>query len=139
MIYTWNGAEFEFITDVLGVAPLGASAGDGQYFPVDHDEYIRIPGRSLTDEGRYEIRIAEELREVAFLDEIRLIAVDHRPWWDRRGARPTPKISGMLAASLLLLPRLRHRSGRLLTQGHRRSRSRSPQSFSSSSRESASR
>ncbi len=34
MIYTWNGAEFEFITDVLGVAPLGASAGDGEYFPV---------------------------------------------------------------------------------------------------------
>ena len=43
MIYTWNGEEFEFITDVLGVAPLGASAGDGEYFPVDHDEYIQIP------------------------------------------------------------------------------------------------
>ncbi len=52
---------------------------DGQYFPVDHDETIQIPGRSLalTDDGGYEIRIVEELREVAFLDEIRLIAVDH--------------------------------------------------------------
>ena len=29
MIFTWNGDEFEFITDVLGVAPLGAAAGDG--------------------------------------------------------------------------------------------------------------
>ncbi|MBI3470645.1 MAG: VCBS repeat-containing protein, partial [Candidatus Solibacter usitatus] len=29
MIFTWNGKEFEFITDVLGVAPLGASSGDG--------------------------------------------------------------------------------------------------------------
>jgi hypothetical protein len=28
MIWTWNGHEFEFITDVLGVAPLGASDGD---------------------------------------------------------------------------------------------------------------
>ena len=43
IIWTWNGREFEYITDVLGVAPLGASAGDGQYFPVDHDEYIQIP------------------------------------------------------------------------------------------------
>jgi hypothetical protein len=78
MIFTWNGREFQFITDVLGVAPLGASAGDGTYFPVDHDEYIQIPGEALVPRGdQYEIRITEELREVAFLDQIRLIAVDH--------------------------------------------------------------
>jgi hypothetical protein len=83
MIFTWNGREFEFITDVLGVAPLGASAGDGTYFPVDHDEYVQIRGESLVpvdggpDAGRYEIRITEELREVAYLDQIRLLAVDH--------------------------------------------------------------
>jgi Tfp pilus assembly protein PilF len=78
MIFTWNGQRFEFITDVLGVAPLGASAGDGAYFPVDHDEYIQIAGTSLTPaNGAYEIRIAEELREVAYLDELQLIAVDH--------------------------------------------------------------
>jgi tetratricopeptide (TPR) repeat protein len=78
MIWSWNGREFEYITDVLGVAPLGASAGDGQYFPVDHDEYIQIPGRSLVPmDGEYEIRITEELSEVAYLDQIQLIAVDH--------------------------------------------------------------
>jgi tetratricopeptide (TPR) repeat protein len=78
MIFTWNGQAFEFITDVLGVAPLGASAGDGQYFPVDHDEYVQIEGSSLVAvDGRYEIRVTEELREVAYLDAIRLIAVDH--------------------------------------------------------------
>ena len=33
MIWTWNGREFEFITDVLGVAPLGASDGDGTLLP----------------------------------------------------------------------------------------------------------
>jgi Tfp pilus assembly protein PilF len=103
MIFTWNGREFQFITDVLGVAPLGASAGDGSYFPVDHDEFIQIPGEALVardwhagseDSARripdsrsagssdpansaYEIRITEELREVAYIDQIRLIAVDH--------------------------------------------------------------
>lgn len=78
MIFTWNGKEFEFITDVLGVAPLGATAGDGVYFPVDHDEYIQIAGRSLMPvDGQYEIRITEELREVAFMDQVQLIAVDH--------------------------------------------------------------
>ena len=78
MIFTWNGRRFEFLTDVLGVAPLGASAGDGKFFPTDHDEYVQIPGESLVGrDGRYEIRITEELSEVSYLDQVRLIAVDH--------------------------------------------------------------
>ena len=78
MIFTWNGERFEFITDVLGVAPLGASSADGQYFPVDHDEYVTIPAGSLkARNGKYEIRVTEELREVSYIDQIKLIAVDH--------------------------------------------------------------
>jgi tetratricopeptide (TPR) repeat protein len=78
MIFAWNGKRFEFITDVLGVAPLGASLGDGQYFPVDHQEYVQIPGEALAErDGSYEVRITEELREVSYLDHIELIAVDH--------------------------------------------------------------
>jgi tetratricopeptide (TPR) repeat protein len=80
MIYTWNGREFEFISEVLGVAPLGAGLGDGEFFPVDHDEYVWIGGRQLREQdGFYEVRITEELREVAYLDQIKLIAVDHPP------------------------------------------------------------
>jgi tetratricopeptide (TPR) repeat protein len=78
MIFTWNGERFQFITDVLGVAPLGASSGDGDYFPVDHDEYIQIPGGALVPvNGTYEVRITEELREVSYLDQVHLLAVDH--------------------------------------------------------------
>jgi hypothetical protein len=78
MIFTWNGRGFQFITDVLGVAPLGASSGDGTYFPVDHDEYVQIPGEALElKDGAYQVRITEELREVSYLDEVQLIAVDH--------------------------------------------------------------
>ena len=78
VIWTWNGREFEYITDVLGVAPLGASSGDGKYFPVDHDEYIQIRGDQLVArDGKYEVRITEELSEVSYLDQVKLIAVDH--------------------------------------------------------------
>jgi tetratricopeptide (TPR) repeat protein len=78
MIWTWNGREFQFITDVLGVAPLGARDGDGSYFPVDHQEYVEIPGSALQSaNGRYEVRITEELSEVSYLDQIELYAVDH--------------------------------------------------------------
>ncbi len=78
MIFTWDGEEFQFITDVLGVAPLGASSADGSYFPVDHDEYVQIPGSALKErDGTFEIRVTEELREVSYLDKIQLIALDH--------------------------------------------------------------
>ncbi|MFN7994996.1 MAG: FG-GAP-like repeat-containing protein [Bryobacteraceae bacterium] len=78
MIFTWDGSRFRFITDVLGVAPLGAASGDGKYFPVDHDEFVQIPADALQAvNGQYEVRITEELREVSYLDQIKLIAVDH--------------------------------------------------------------
>ena len=78
MIFTWDGEKYQFITDVLGVAPLGASSGDGSYFPVDHDEYIQIPGSALKlQNGKYKLQITEELHEVSYLDQVQLIAVDH--------------------------------------------------------------
>ena len=79
MIWTWNGSGFQFITDVLGVAPLGAMSGDGSFFPVDHDEYIQIPGEALKKNaaGHLEIRVTEELSEVSYLDQIQLMAIDH--------------------------------------------------------------
>jgi len=82
MIWTRNGnmpgREFQFITDVLGVAPLGASDGEGSYFPVDHDEYVTIPAHALKlVNNQYEVRITEELSEVSYLDQVQLFTLDH--------------------------------------------------------------
>lgn len=78
IIWTWDGEGFRYITDVLGVAPLGAAAGDGKFFDTDHDEYIFIPGDALREkDGHLEIRITEELSEVAYIDQVQLLAVDH--------------------------------------------------------------
>ena len=78
MIFTFNGNEFEYISEVLGVAPLGASLGGGRFFPVDHDEHVWIRGEQLVEQdGSFDVRITEELREVAYVDEVKLLAVDH--------------------------------------------------------------
>jgi tetratricopeptide (TPR) repeat protein len=78
MIWTWNGHGVQFITDVLGVAPLGASDGEGTYFPVDHVEYVSIPGEALAPvNGGYDLRVTEELSEVSYLDQVQLLAIDH--------------------------------------------------------------
>lgn len=83
LIFVWNGKEFEYVTDVLGVAPLGAMSGDGQFFPTNHTEYISLPGAMLAPKAdaqgklAYEVHLTEELSEVSYFDQVQLIAVDH--------------------------------------------------------------
>lgn len=77
-LYAWNGREFTFVTDLLWAAPLGLKRSDGELMPAREWEYVKIPGESLVPrDGRYEIRITEELWEAAYFDLVRLVVVDH--------------------------------------------------------------
>jgi tetratricopeptide (TPR) repeat protein len=77
-LFVWDGGRFRHLTDLFISGPMGVPVGKGRYFPVDHDEYVKIPGDRLrARDGRYSIRITEELREVDYLDSLRLIALDH--------------------------------------------------------------
>lgn len=64
---------------MLGVAPLGAAAGDGTYFAADHDEYVQLPASIRPRNGHFEVRLTEELSEAAYIDQISLLAIDHAP------------------------------------------------------------
>ena len=77
-LYTWNGRTFEFVSDVLGVTPLGLPMAPGMLVPPDHDEFVLVRGdQLLTRDGVLEMQFTEELREVTYLDRIRLDVVDH--------------------------------------------------------------
>lgn len=77
-LYTWDGERFVFCTDCLWSAPLGLQSAEGQLAPSRAWEYLRIGGDQLRERnGHYDLRITEELWEAAYLDEVRLIAVDH--------------------------------------------------------------
>ena len=86
-LYTWTGERFEFLKDVtwrsaLGM-PLGIMTGKGTqtFAPAfASQEYVFVPGDKLVErDGRYTIQLTEELWEVAYMDEVKLIAVDHPP------------------------------------------------------------
>lgn len=86
-VYAWAGESFEFVTDfmwksALGM-PLGIMAGEIAYAPPDPSlEYVRIPPGALVPRGGFhELRITEELWEVAYLDDLALLAVDHPAGW----------------------------------------------------------
>ena len=85
-LYTWDGKRFRFITDVMWQSALGMpigimgeGTGSQAYAPAGaSQEYLRIPGDALVARnGRYVLQVTEELWETAYLDEIKLIAVDH--------------------------------------------------------------
>ncbi|MEM8734750.1 MAG: VCBS repeat-containing protein, partial [Planctomycetota bacterium] len=77
-LYTWNGEEFAFVTDLLWNAPLGLQVAPGKLMPDRRWEYLAIPGENLAvKDGYYELRITEELWEVAYFDHVQLIALDH--------------------------------------------------------------
>jgi tetratricopeptide (TPR) repeat protein len=84
-LYAWDGHGFSFVTDVmwrsaLGM-PLGIMAGENGIAsapPYASREYMRIPGRALVPrDGRYVLQITEELWETGYLDQAKLLVVDH--------------------------------------------------------------
>ncbi len=82
-LYAWNGKEYDFVTDILWKSalgmPLGIMAGEMKYgFPNSTQEFLKIPGAAIQErDGKYFIQITEELWETAFLDQNRLIVLDH--------------------------------------------------------------
>lgn len=78
-VYAWNGERYVYITDAFISGPMGVPTGPGQYFPVGDDEYVKIPGEHMRvdENGNYRVSIVEELKEVTYLDDIRLYAVDY--------------------------------------------------------------
>jgi hypothetical protein len=77
-LYTWNGERFEFITDFMGGGEMGYWVAPGVRNHPDPDEYVRIRGDRLKPrDGRYEVRVTNELEEALFVDHLQLIAVAH--------------------------------------------------------------
>jgi tetratricopeptide (TPR) repeat protein len=79
-LYVWNGERFEFVTDFMGGGEMGHLDAPGIFNMPDPDEYVRIRGDQLHERnGRYELRVTNELEEALFLDRVQLISVAHPP------------------------------------------------------------
>ena len=80
-LYSWNGQRFKFVTDILGASPLGLPLTETRYIEADPEELLALgnDGQFPPRNGAYELRVTEELREVLYLDEAKLVVVDHPP------------------------------------------------------------
>ncbi|HWN93712.1 MAG TPA: hypothetical protein VNT99_01655, partial [Methylomirabilota bacterium] len=80
-VYAWDGKGFRFVTDILGAAPLGLPMAPGRYIESDPEEFVWIGNEQTfpARDGSYQSQITEELREVLYLDEAKLVVVDREP------------------------------------------------------------
>ncbi len=78
-LFAWDGSRFRFVTDLLGNAPMGLSAARDKFLPADPTEFVRIGDDSdfVPRNGRFVVQVNNCFREILYLDEARLIAVDH--------------------------------------------------------------
>ncbi|MFO1502024.1 MAG: FG-GAP-like repeat-containing protein [Verrucomicrobiota bacterium] len=108
-LYVWDGTRFRFVTDILGASPAGLPVAQGVMIDADPDEYVWLGDESEVQPrgDHYTVQITEELREVLYLDEAKLVVVDHPPGTE---VHPTDK----------LMPRKPFPAGELITLGHRR-------------------
>lgn len=78
VLFAWNGSRYELISDVIGAAVFGHWVGPHERDLPDPDEYIKVDGtRVQPRNGRLSFTFAEPMEEVNYLDQARLIAVDH--------------------------------------------------------------
>jgi len=83
VLFSWNGKEYEFIADMIGPGVVGHWVGPGEHHVVerdvpDPDEYLKVGAESVRPiHGMLSLRFMEPMEETVYLDQLRLLAVDH--------------------------------------------------------------
>ncbi len=78
VVFAWNGSKYEFITDTIGAAVIGHWVSPYARNIPDPDEWVKVDGSQLQPKDGYlSLRLGEPMEEVNFVDQARLVAIDH--------------------------------------------------------------
>ncbi|MEX1011385.1 MAG: FG-GAP-like repeat-containing protein [Balneolaceae bacterium] len=98
-LFSWNGEEMAFVTDLIWRSPLGLRINSMTTADViQSEDRVRIPEELLKQrDGYYDLRITADLWESHFFDHLGLVVVDHPEdteiFIDERFAIPAPDLS----------------------------------------------
>jgi tetratricopeptide (TPR) repeat protein len=77
-LFVWDGERYELVADMLGAGVVGHWIGPGQRDVPRPVEYMKIDRNAIREkDGMLSFRFMEPLEEVVYLDQVRLLAVDH--------------------------------------------------------------
>jgi tetratricopeptide (TPR) repeat protein len=83
VLFSWNGKEYEFIADMIGPGVVGHWVAPGERDVPDPTEYLRLSGKSVqARDGKLSFRFMEPMEETVYLDQVKLLAIDHPSKFD---------------------------------------------------------
>ena len=104
VLFAWDGHKYKLITDVIGAAVVGHWFTPTRKNIPNPGEWIKVDGDRLASvDGKLSLRFIEPMEEVNYIDQLRLVAVDHpedvevNP--DERFLDDPPFASGRVVAS----------------------------------------
>ncbi len=104
VLFAWDGHKYKLVTDVIGAAVVGHWFTPTRRNTPNPGEWIKVDGAQLASvDGKLSLRFIEPMEEVNYIDQLRLVAVDHpadvevNP--DERFLDDPPFASGRLVAS----------------------------------------
>jgi len=78
VLFSWNGRQYEFIADMIGPGVVGHWIAPGERDVPDPDEYLKVAAHSVRPlNGMLSFRFLEPMEETVYLDQVRLLAIDH--------------------------------------------------------------
>jgi tetratricopeptide (TPR) repeat protein len=104
VLFAWNGHKYKLVTDVIGAAVVGHWFTPARRNTPNPGEWIKVDGDKVaTLNGKLSLRFMEPMEEVNYIDQLRLVAIDHpenvevNP--DERFLDDPPFASGRVVAS----------------------------------------
>jgi tetratricopeptide (TPR) repeat protein len=104
VLFAWDGHKYKLVTDVIGAAVVGHWFTPERRNIPNPGEWIKVDGAHIVPvNGKLSLRFIEPMEEVNYIDQTRLIAVDHpedvevNP--DERFLDDPPFASGSVVAS----------------------------------------
>jgi Flp pilus assembly protein TadD len=78
VLFVWNGHQYKFVTDVIGAAVVGHWFAPKRRNIPRPSEWVKIDGADVSPvDGKVSVRFMEPMEEVNYIDQLRLVAVDH--------------------------------------------------------------
>ena len=78
VLFAWDGHKYKLVTDVIGAAVVGHWFTPARRNIPNPGEWIKVDGTQLASvNGKLSLRFIEPMEEVNYIDQLRLVAVDH--------------------------------------------------------------
>jgi hypothetical protein len=104
VLFAWDGHKYKLVTDAIGAAVVGHWFTPTRRNTPNPGEWIKVDGDKVAAvDGKLSLRFIEPMEEVNYIDQLRLVAVDHpenvevNP--DERFLDDPPFASGRVVAS----------------------------------------